>query len=438
MSSKANIPPNSQASFGAFYFSGPGQAQERKSGEVLDNIVINCNTKDELLSQNRWKLNRQLKQALVVSGVIEKETVKKCLTTSSFPEIEIHLPKGKSKSLLKNIHTCKNFWKCPVCRGNALHKKREEIHEVVKRSGTQNIMATFTIRHDRRDGLLELMKGLQSASSDLWRDRVWKGLKKKYLFEWQVRNLEVTWGKENGWHAHIHTLIGSLSDAIDIAHIEGELFRAWDRLVQKYGLQPLDRQAGVNVVPADSADSYIVKWVIGKEMAGYKSGRKGNVSMGDLELDILQYSLSPRHEGYVSESQTRALLKEYHKAFDKRKFMQPGGKYNEILGKSKASTEAEEIEEKKDEGEKDIVYVKTTFWSKLYYSGYAFDFLSVLEERGVVEGIDWLERRVKNPQSILKNIRVERVEKLEPASEGRESGILCEARTWDERIRSAA
>ena len=87
MSSKANIPPNSQASFGAFYYSQHNQAEERKSGEVLDNIVINCNTKDELLSQNRWKLNRQLKQALVVSGEIEKETVKKCLTTSSFPEI---------------------------------------------------------------------------------------------------------------------------------------------------------------------------------------------------------------------------------------------------------------------------------------------------------------------------------------------------------------
>ena len=94
-------------------------------------------------------------------------------------------------------------------------------------------------------------------------------------------------------------------------------------------------------------------------------------------------------------------------AFEKRKFLQPGGKYNEILGKSKASTETEEIEEEKDEGDKDVVYVKTSFWSKLFYSGYAFDFLSVLEERGVVDGLDWLERRVKNPEEILKNIRVE-------------------------------
>ena len=109
MSSKANIPPNSQASFGAFYYSQYNKEQQHQGGEVLDNIVLNCNTKDELLSQNRWKLNRQLKQALVVSGVIEKEAVKKCLTSSSFPEIEIHLPKGKSKSILKNIHTCKNF-----------------------------------------------------------------------------------------------------------------------------------------------------------------------------------------------------------------------------------------------------------------------------------------------------------------------------------------
>ncbi len=428
MSIEANILPQSQASFGAFHYSskntdcrGTGMsagaretAIRQENQRSLDNIVLKCNTKDKLLSQNRWKLNRQLKQALVVSGVIEKKAIKNCLMNSTSTEIEIHLPKSKSKSILKNIHTCKNFWQCPVCRGNALHKKRQDIAAVVKKSKSTNLMATFTLRHTRNDSLISMIEGLQKASSDLWRDRVWQALKKKYQFEWNVRNLEVTWGKDNGWHTHIHLLIGSLSDAIDIAHIEHDLFTAWDRLVQKYGLKALDRQAGVNVIPADSADDYLVKWNVSNEMAGNKSGKGNNVSMGDLEVDILAYQMNENYKGYTTEKQSKYLLKEYHEAFARRKFLQPGGKFNEILGKHKKEVEEHQAEEQEEViEEKSVVFVKASFWSRLAYSGYAFDWLSVLEERGVVDGIDWLLSKIKDAQVILDNVRVEAHE-IEP------------------------
>ena len=447
---EANTLPKSQASFGElFYSSSQDIAETAQGAEVhdsgsghgklvcsaptlghvdrgsesssvapLDNIVLNCNTKKELLSINRWKLNRQLKDALVIEGVIEKNAVRNCLKTcvSSATEVEIHLPKNKSKSTLKNVHTCKNFWQCPVCRGNALHKKRQDIHAVIERSKSTNIMATFTLRHTKDDSLISMIEGLQKASSDLWRDRVWQALKKKYQFEWNVRNLEVTWGKENGWHTHIHLLIGSLSDAIDIAHIEHDLFTAWDRLVQKYGLKALDRQAGVNVVSAESADDYLIKWSIKNrengsayEMAGEKSGRGNNVSMGELEVDVLAYQINPNYQGYTTEAQTKYLLKEYHQAFARRKFLQPGGKYNEILGQHKKQLEEKEIEECEEEikEDKSVVFVKGSFWSRLSYGGLVNGWLSELEERGVTDGMDWLLSKVKDHQVILDNVRVE-------------------------------
>ena len=194
MNIEANTLPQSQASFGATFYSNqnqdcrgignPSGAKDTVIGqdsECLDKIVLNCNTKEQLLLQNRWKLNRELKDALVIEGVIEKKAVRSCLKScvSFATEVEIHLPKDKSKAILKNVHTCKNFWQCPVCRGNALHKKRKDIRAVIEKSKSKNLMATFTIRHTRNDSLISMIEGLQSASSDLWRDRVWLGLKKK-------------------------------------------------------------------------------------------------------------------------------------------------------------------------------------------------------------------------------------------------------------------
>ena len=118
--------PQSQASFGELFYSsshrlketaqgaeeldlgsGPGKlvcsaptlghgVQRSQSSSVapLDNIVLKCNVKEQLLKQNRWKLNRELKDALVMAGVIEKNAVRNCLKScvSSATEVEIHLP----------------------------------------------------------------------------------------------------------------------------------------------------------------------------------------------------------------------------------------------------------------------------------------------------------------------------------------------------------
>ena len=433
---KAESIPESQTSFGYFFYSQKKQSERasefssKQTSEAstarsgwggqdsvrerpLDSIVLNCNTRDKVLKYNRSRLTRDLKDSLTVNGILQKQAVKTCLkkSVSGATEVEIHVPKSSSKVTLKQVHTCKNFWQCPCCRTHALNKKREAVQTVIDRSMTDNIMVTLTLRHDKKDKLKVLVDGLQKASSDLWRDRHWLRLKKEYKFLWNVRNLEVTWSEKNGWHSHIHLLIGS-SEARVNAHldtIQYQLFDVWNRLVQKHGLKDLDRQAGVKVTKADNAGDYLVKWSISKEMSSEKSGKKGHLSMGDIEIEVLCHTIDSEHKGRVSIHQARKILQEYYEAFDKRKFLQPGGKFNEILrgedeGVVERDTENEE-EVEKEESDKSIIYVKGHLWSKLCYSGWGFSFLSKLEQMSIPEAISWLETKwVK--EEILDGIRI--------------------------------
>ena len=143
-------------------------------------------------------------------------------------------------------------------------------------------------------------------------------------------------------------------------------------------------------------------------MAGDKSGRGNNVSMGELEVDILAYQINSNHQGYTSLAQTKYLLKEYHQAFARRKFLQPGGKYNQILGEHKkleAEKETDELQEEVQEA-KSVVYVKASFWSRLSYGGLTNGWLAHLEKDGVITGMNWLESKVKDADVILNNVRV--------------------------------
>jgi len=392
----------------------------------LDSIVLNCNTREKVLKYSRGKLTRDLKDALTVNGIVQKTAVKTCLkrSVSGATEVEIHVPKNHSKVTLKQVHTCKNFWQCPCCRTHALNKKRESVQKVIDRSLTENIMVTLTLRHDKSDVLKTMLDGLQKACSDLWRDRQWLGLKKKYQFLWNVRNLEVTWSEKNGWHSHIHLLIGckNLDAPLGIRRIletpegtEGRLdsirhtlFGAWNRLVQKHGLKSLDEQAGVNVIKADNADDYLVKWSISKEMASDKNGKKGHLSIGDMEIEVLCHTIDSGHSGRVSIHQARMLLQEYYEAFDRRKFLQPGGKFNEILRGSKEDESADESADESVEElheDKTIIYVKGSLWSKLCYSGWGFAFLSKLEKMDTPEALTWLSTKW-NGEDLLEGLRV--------------------------------
>ena len=162
----------------------------------------------------------------------------------------------------------------------------------------------------------------------------------------------------------------------------------------------------MNVVSANNADDYLVKWSVSKEMASDKKGKKGHLSMGDIEVEVLCHTVDSEYKGRVSIHQARKILQEYYEGFDKRKFLQPGGMFNQILrGEDESPSGEEDIEETEVHEDKSIIYIKGHLWSKLCYSGWGFAFLTKLEQMEIPDAITWLSKRW-NQQEILDGLRV--------------------------------
>ena len=411
-----------QGGFGKNYFSGSfssslvpsSQNSPEKSSiksTTLGSIGSNSNKDiEKLLGSDRWNVNRYIHQALITEGVITKRRYTDCMCkTVGGTEVELHIHPKRKQVSTKNLITCKSVWVCAVCRSRLLNDKAKKIETVVEKSKTSNVMITFTCRHKNEDSLDELVDGVGKAFKDLRSDRVWLKMKKRFSHSWDVRNMETTWGQRNGWHLHIHQLVGfeSKMSTGDIDLLQYELFPVWRRLLKKYGMRDIEMKYGLDVIKANQAAAYLTKWNISKELSsGDKAAKSGNQSIGDMELENLKYSISGDYRGQVSHSQIKWNLAEYYKVMEGRKFLVVGGEFNKLV-KENEDAAADVVQEdefglKKD----DVVYVNGYFWYKLMKSGYGYGFIRQLETKEIPEAMDWLQSKIKNSEMILDNVRI--------------------------------
>ena len=423
MNHRSKISHGGQGDFGKNYFSIPTPSHPVKSSQnltedpstesgSLGNSVSNSNGLDpgleKLLNTDRWNIDRYIHQSLITEGVITKKRYTDCMCkTVGGKEVELHInPKSKRVST-QNLITCKSVWVCSVCRSRLLSQKSKQIEKVVEKSKTSNVMITFTVRHGKEDQLQELIEGIGQSFRDLRSDRVWLKMKKKFTHSWDVRNIETTWGSKNGFHSHIHQLIGFEKEmnSGDIDHLQFELFPVWRRLLRKYGMRDITMKYGLDVIKTD-VGSYLTKWNISKELSSnLKSSKNGNWSIGDLEVENLKYSVDPNYKGSITHSQIKWVLSEYYKVMEGRKFLVVGGDFNKLV-KDEEETSTEPDEDIFNLKKKDVVFVNGYFWNYLMKSGIGFGFIRQLETQTIPDSMDWLLKKIKNGEMILDNIRV--------------------------------
>lgn len=422
MNQTTQIISQGQGDFGKNFFSASSSSGLVPSNPVISNnstteteplgsIVNNSNTDIErLLKTDRWNINRNIHQALITEGIITKRRYTDCMCkTVGGKEVELRIHPKRKQVSTQNLITCKSVWVCAVCRSRLLAKKAKTIESVVKKSKTNNVMITFTCRHKNEDKLEELVDGVGKAFRDLRSDRVWLKMKKRFSHSWDVRNMETTWGQRNGWHIHIHQLVGfsSKMTAGDIDLLQYELFPVWRRLLKKYGMRDIEMKYGLDVIKADQAAAYLTKWNISKELSsGDKTAQNGNQSIGDMELENLKYSISRDYRGSVSHSQIKWNLAEYYKVMEGRKFLVVGGEYNKLVKENEDAAVDVVQEDEFGLAKDDVVYVNGYFWYKLMKSGYANGFIRQLETREIPDAMDWLQSKIRNSDLILDNVRI--------------------------------
>lgn len=185
------------------------------------------------------------------------------------------------------VAVCGSVWTCPLCSAKINRMRREEIsnaYNAVSDVDGACYMLTFTVKHGIGDDLGELLSKFKEAQQHLQKSQAFKeATRQKALkrpragsmpfldYIGRIANLEVTFGKVNGWHPHEHHLWFFRRDLTtkEIALLRDRLFEAWAVACKAVGLPaPLKtvkvggsvRYLGLDIRKALSASEYLTKY----------------------------------------------------------------------------------------------------------------------------------------------------------------------------------
>jgi hypothetical protein len=367
-------------------------------------LLSNTNNVAEIekeLDKDKAQRTRLIKKALIEQGVFQcsQEDLYKsrldgriinCGRKSIKADVDLILRKS-GKVATSNLMMCGNIWKCTSCRDRLLAKKCEDVIDVSqKTSGNSLMLVTFTVSHSRKNTLRELHDAVNGSFRKLRQSHEWRAIKSDYDYDWDVRNLETTYGNKNGWHFHIHVLVSfkkSLTDR-DISAIKYTLWTVWKKYLEGYNFS-CNFQNGVDCIRAENASKYLTKWNIGKEMVGGGKSAKGdNLSIGDMEKQVLIDSLKSQKADFRIVS----LLREFYRVFSGKKFLVSGGKFNEILGsvdtsKSEVDAAGQDDDSSTSETKETKITINSFFWNGLVKKGIAYALITWIEKTDDLSGI---------------------------------------------------
>jgi hypothetical protein len=219
---------------------------------------------------------------------------------------------------LSNVYRCGSSWSCPICAPVVRQRRAEEIDGGLRRwlgTGGSALFLTLTLRHKRRDTLSSRLDVVGECMRLVLNGEPWQRRKRALGYVGNIKAIEITWGEQNGWHAHAHVLLffdAPISDEQRAALGEW-IYGRWSGVAQRRGLGTVTREHGVDLRPVTTAG----------ELSEYLTTIDSDWSPG-LELtrsDIKRWSpfdllVSFMHTG---ETRFRNLWLEYEQAtFNKR------------------------------------------------------------------------------------------------------------------------
>lgn len=234
------------------------------------------------------------------------------------------------------IANCGGYWRCPVCALKISENKKELLNGLItahQEKGLSIGFLTLTVRHSRVDTLKKSLDKIGNNYRSFQNQRFFSRDKSEIGFMGQVKTLEITFSKENGWHPHLHLLFFyDHSDKKRIEEFQKKFISKWYNYKDNDGLLKAQNQ---KILTNDLSD-YLAKYDITSEMTkGQIKGSKGltpftalaKIACGDFENYEEKRLLYGVYSCYVEQTQgkhfvhisnsLRAEYAEYLEQYDK-------------------------------------------------------------------------------------------------------------------------
>jgi hypothetical protein len=236
----------------------------------------------------------------------------------------------KGGLFFNGIANCGGYWRCPVCAVKISENKKELLSGLITKHQEKNLsigFLTLTVRHNRLDTLKKSLDKLLKNYRKFQTGRFFAKTDNGLLG--QIKTLEITFSKENGWHPHLHLLFfytHSHNDKID--KFQKDFISRWFKYADNNGTLSAQNQ---KIVTSDISD-YLAKYDITSEMTkGQIKSSKGltpftalsKIAIGDYADHNEKRLLYGLYSAYVEETQGRhfvnisnSLRKEYKEYLD--------------------------------------------------------------------------------------------------------------------------
>lgn len=178
---------------------------------------------------------------------------------------------GEPAAYFDNLETCSSVWTCPVCSSRTNQERRGELRQAIEHAaalGLHAYLVTFTMQHERRDDLDQLIEILKDSLRRLKRGAPWTRFRDRYGMAGYVTAFEVTYGR-NGWHPHMHMLVfvDHKPSERETRDVKAWLFARFDKFLQKHHGRYCSGLHGVDVRTGAATD-YVTKWGLDAELVG--------------------------------------------------------------------------------------------------------------------------------------------------------------------------
>lgn len=137
-----------------------------------------------------------------------------------------------------NVRVCGAIWTCPVCAAKVAGQRADDLNAAIgtwRRRGGAVWLVTFTIRHTKHDDLAANLDAFLASLRWFWSGRGGAEVRDTLGLVGVVRNLETTWGHDNGWHPHSHALF-FVPAGVDPVAARAMIAARWLVAVEAHGL----------------------------------------------------------------------------------------------------------------------------------------------------------------------------------------------------------
>lgn len=276
---------------------------------------------------------------------------------------------------------CHSVWCCPVCAPEIRGARGEEIRLAVEmhQAGSGSVdFGTATLSHGIGDRLKDSYSVVAKAWNSVNVDTSVRAFRARHDYWGFCRTCEVTNGRLNGWHPHLHWLDfwGELLTVPEVAEYRAIVYRAWSRSVvrQGFGLPSEDR--GVRVLPVRDGDisDYITKMSAASaahELTNLSTKEARN--FGRTPFDILRLVGDRREEPWIG------LWREYEKATRGRRMF---GASQGLFARLGVSDQEPDVER----GSVVLAYVKSEDWGRIRFFFGGVKGVQIVLERASLSG----------------------------------------------------